>query len=222
MPVITLARQFGAGGASVARIVADRLGMEIVDQALIATIATRLGETEDRVRAEDEHVSSGRHNGLLDVLSPLSGGLGMAWQPPYPDPKYDPRRVVVNLTEEVIRETARRGNVVIVGRGGAFLLAGLPGALHVFLRAAEPVRLKTAMERLGLDQAAARKRLRETDANREAYMRQIHGRDWQDASHFDLVIDTGTLGYDAAAELIVLAAQRKVAAIRSDAKLAPD
>jgi cytidylate kinase len=207
MPVITLARQFGAGGASVARIVADRLGMEIVDQALIAAIATRLGETEDRVRAEDEHVSSGRLNGLLDVLSPLSGGLGMAWQPPYPDPKFDPRRVVVNLTEEVIRESARRGNVVIVGRGGAFVLAGLPGVLHVFLRAAEPVRLKTAMERFGLDEAAARGRLRETDANREAYMRQVYGRDWQDASHYDLVIDTGTLGYDAAAELIARAAQ---------------
>jgi cytidylate kinase len=222
MPVITVARQFGSGGASVARIVAERLGLEIVDQSLIAAIAARLGEPEDRVRAEDEHVAGGRFSGLLGVLSPLSGGLGMAWQPPYPDPKYDPRRVVVNLTEEVIRETARRGNVVIVGRGGAFLLAGLPGALHVFLRAAEPVRLKTAMERLGLDQAAARKRLRETDANREAYMRQIHGRDWQDASHYDLVIDTGTLEYDAAAELIALAAQRKAAGLRPDAKPALD
>jgi cytidylate kinase len=208
MPVITVARQFGAGGSSIARIVAERLGTEIIDQSLIADIARRLGEPEDRVRAEDEHAAGGLLGGLLDVLSPLAGGFGMAWEPPYPDPRFDPRRVVVNLTEEVIREAARRGNVVIVGRGGAFVLADVPGALHIFLRAAEPVRLTAAMERFHLDEPAARKRLRETDANRAAYMCQLYGRDWQDASHYHLTIDTGMLGYEGAADLIVVATER--------------
>ena len=209
MPVITIAREFGAGGASVARMVADRLGLEIVDQSLIADLARRLGEPEDRIRAEDEHPASRLLGGRLDLLAPLAGGLGMAWEPPYPDPRFDPRHAVVSLTEEVIREAARRGNAVIVGRGGAFVLADRPATLHVFLRAAEPIRLEAAMERFALDEGAARKRLHETDANREAYMRQLYGRGWRDPSHYHLVIDTGTLGYEAAADLVVVAARRR-------------
>jgi cytidylate kinase len=208
MPVITIAREYGAGGSSVARIVAERLGTEIIDQSLIADIARRLGEPEDRIRAEDEHPVETLMGGRLDLLAPLAGGMGMAWEPPYPDPRYDPRRVVVNLTEDVIRDAARRGNVIIVGRGGAFVLADEAGALHVLLRAARPVRLRAAIERLGLDETAADRRLSQTDANREAYMRQVYGRDWRDPSHYHLVIDTGALGHEGAAALIVAAAER--------------
>ncbi len=201
MAVITISRQFGAGGSSVARLLADHLRLEVVDQSLIAEVARRASLTAEDVEAEDERPTT-----LLDRLamsfSPLAAGFGMAWEPPYPDSVYDPRREVLELTQEVVRETARAGNVVIVGRGGAHILRDEPGAFHVFLHAEAPFRERIVMEREQIDRPAAVRRIHEVDANRAAYIKQIYGRDWLDVRLYGLSIDTGRAGFAAAAEII--------------------
>jgi cytidylate kinase len=94
---------------------------------------------------------------------------------------------------------------VIVGRGGAYLLTE-PGVLHVFLRAAEPVRVKALMARFNIaSEDEARKRLRQTDENWTAYIKQVYGHDRNHPAHYDLVIDTGRLGYDATVDVILSA-----------------
>ncbi|TME94315.1 MAG: cytidylate kinase-like family protein [Chloroflexi bacterium] len=106
-------------------------------------------------------------------------------------------------TQHVIREAARSGNVVILGRGGAYILQDVEGAIHVFLRAAESVRANVIMgrEKLGLDEA--KRRLKQTDENRRAYIRQVYGHTWDLPGHYDMVLDTGRLGYDATVEAIL-------------------
>jgi len=54
--------------------------------------------------------------------------MGAGWQPPYPDPLYDPRKEMIGLTESVIKEVAAGANVVIVGRGAGFVLHDRPGS----------------------------------------------------------------------------------------------
>ena len=129
-----------------------------------------------------------------------------AWNPPNADPTFDTRKAVLRITQNVIQEAARAGNVVIVGRGGAYILRDHPGALHVYLRAAEKVRLKTIMARYGItSEDEARRRLKQTDENWNAYIKQVYGHDRNLASHYDLVIDTGRLGYDATVDVILSA-----------------
>jgi len=94
---------------------------------------------------------------------------------------------------------------IIVGRGGAFVLADWPGVLHVFLRSAEPDRTREVMARYALTEEGARSRLHQTDADRAAYMRQNYEADWRDPRHYDLVLDTGRLGYQRTAETILVA-----------------
>ncbi len=208
MPVITISRQFGAGGSSVARALAASLHLGVVDQSLIAEVARRASLAPEDVEAEDERPTT-----VLDRLalsfSPLAAGLGMAWEPPYPDPAYDPRREVLELTQEAVREAARAGNVVIVGRGGAHILREDPDAFHVFLHADPAFRQRVVMEREHIDQAAAARRVHEMDANRAAYIKQVYGRDWLDVRIYDLAIDTGRLGIEAAAEVILAAVERR-------------
>ncbi|MGC8633345.1 MAG: AAA family ATPase [Candidatus Limnocylindrales bacterium] len=208
MPVITISRQFGSGGSRVAALVAERLHVEVVDQSLIAEVARRAALSPEDVQAEDERPST-----LLDRLalsfSPLAVGLGVAWEPPYPDPAYDPRREVLQLTQDVVREVARSGNAVIVGRGGAFILHDRPDLLSVFLHADPAFRRKSVMEREGIDQAAADRRLREMDSNRAAYIKQVYGHDWLDLRLYDLAIDTGRLGLETAAAVILAAAEAR-------------
>ena len=209
MPVITIARQFGAGGTSVGQMVAGQLKADLLDRQLITEVARRLELPEDEVEAQDEQPGSFLNRLVIALgsasLEPSIPAAGAAWAPPYTDPAFDPRRAVLEATQQVIEEAARSGHVVIIGRGGAYILRDLEGALHVFLRAAEETRLKTLMERFGLAEEEARRRMKQTDANRAAYIRQVYGHHWTHPSHYDLVLDIGRLGYDVGASVILAA-----------------
>jgi cytidylate kinase len=207
MPVVTVSRQFGAGGSSVARIVADRLGAELVDGSVIAEVARRLQLPESEVASSDERPEAFVDR-LLGALRYLAPSMAYPWRPPGREEAIDPRSAIVNLTQELIHEAARVGQVVVVGRGGAFVLRDHPNALHVSLHASEEVRLETIMSRFAINAPTARRRMRKTDADRAAYIRQLYGAEWQDSAHYDLVIDTGRLGYECAADVIVAAIGR--------------
>jgi cytidylate kinase len=205
MPVITIARQYGAGGSTVAAIVAERLGADLVDKWLVAEVARRAQLPPTSVAAEDEHPASllGR---LVAAFGPMGAAPGMVWDVPYPDPAYDPRLAILELTRKVVTEVARGGNAVIVGRGGAAILRERRDAVHVFLYAAESARLETVMERETLSESAARRRMHEMDANRAAYLRQVYGLDRSDPLLYTLQCNTGQLGYARTVELILAAA----------------
>jgi cytidylate kinase len=202
MPIVTISRQFGAGGSSVAALVAADLGAEVVDKRLIEEVDSRLSIRPSDVEAEDE-----RPRTLLERLvrsfSVLEPGFGGSWTPPYPDPLYDSRKEIIHLTESVIREVAEGGNVVIVGRGAGFVLRDRPGLYRVFLRAPDDVRVKTLMTRDGLSEPDARRKMHETDSNRAAYIKQLYGRDWCDVDEYDLILNTGRVGYETAAQMIL-------------------
>ena len=211
MPVVTISRQFGAGGSSVAGIVAAELHAEVVDKKLIEEVARRLQISPNDVAAEDE-----RPRPLLERLvrsfSTLEPAMGAGWSPPYPDPLFDPRKSIIELTEQVIHEVADGGNVVIVGRGAGFCLRDRPAVFRVFLRAPEAVRVKVLMERLGLGEADAKRKMHETDANRAAYIHQLYKKDWCDPDEYDLIVNTGRLGYQATADVILRGVREPVPA----------
>ena len=211
MPVITIARQYGAGGSIVARIVAERLGADLVDKDLIAEVARRAGLAPSVVEAEDEQPSRLLAR-LVAAFGPVAAEAGMVWQAPYPDPAYDPRPAILELTRKVITEVARGGNAVIVGRGASAVLRDRRDALHVFLYAADSIRLATVMARETLSDSSARRRIHEMDAKRAAYLRQVFGLDWRDPLAYTLQCNTGVLGYARTAELILDAAGRLAAA----------
>jgi hypothetical protein len=89
-------------------MVAERLGDDLVEKWLIGEVARRAELAQASVEAEDEHPSSllGR---LVAAFGPLAPVTGMAWQAPYPDPAYDPRPAILELTLKVILEVARAG-----------------------------------------------------------------------------------------------------------------
>jgi cytidylate kinase len=210
MPVITIGRQFGAGGHTVAEMLAGELHAEILDSRIIDEAAHRLQLPKEEVEAEDEQPGSILARVLLALGSastePLIPPEATAWTPPNAAPTFDTRKAVLAITQHVIEEAARSGNVVIVGRGGAYILRDFPGALHVFLRASEAVRVKTIMARFKIaSEDEARRRLKQTDENWTSYIKQVYGHDRNLASHYDLVLDTGRLGYEATVDAILAA-----------------
>jgi len=209
MPVITIGRQIGAGGSSVGHMVASRLKIDFLDSQLIDEVAKRLQLPKEEVEAEDEQPGSLLSRLLLALgaanAEPIIPPETSAWNPPNTEPVFDTRQAVLAITQEILKEAAREGDVVIVGRGGAYLLRDHPGALHVFLRAAAEIRLKTIMEREHKSEEAARKRMKQADENWTAYIRQVYGHDRIHPAHYDLVIDTGRIGYEVTVESILAA-----------------
>lgn len=210
MPVITIGRQFGGGGHTVAEMLARELHAEVLDSRIIDEAAHRLQLPKEEVEAEDEQPGSLLARVLLALGSastePLIPPEATAWTPPNAAPTFDTRKAVLAITQHVIEEAARSGNVVIVGRGGAYILRDFPGALHVFLRASEAVRVKTIMARFKIaTEDEARRRLKQTDENWTSYIKQVYGHDRNLASHYDLVLDTGRLGYEATVDAILAA-----------------
>jgi len=207
VPVVTIGRMYGAGGERVGRMVAELLGAELVDDKIFVEVARRLELPADEVE-ELEEVPGSLLSRLLQALGSASIEFAAppeatAWTPPYSDPGSDTRRAVLQITQELIREAARTGNAVIVGRGAAFLLGDHPRALHVFLRASERDRVAALRATFGFSEEEARRRIKHVDANRRAYVRQVYNHDWLDASHYHVVLDTGRLGYDRSAAAIV-------------------
>jgi cytidylate kinase len=209
MPVITIGRQFGAGGTTVGEMLARALKADLLESRIIDEVAQRLQLPKEEVEAEDEQPGSLLHRLLMALGSasgePMVQPEATAWNPPNVDPVFDTRRAVLEITQHVIKEAARGGNVIIVGRGGAYILRDFEGALHVFLRAAEAVRVKAVVARLKLSEDEARRRLKQTDENWTAYIKQVYGHERNLASHYDLVLDTGRLGYKATVAAILAA-----------------
>ena len=209
MPVITVGRQFGAGGKTVGEMLARELKADLLESRIIDEVAQRLQLPKEEVEAEDEQPGSLLHRLLMALGSasgePMIQSEATVWNPPNVDPVFDTRRAVLEITQHVIREAAREGNVVIVGRGGAYILRDFEDALHVFLRAAEAVRVKAVMARMSLSEEDARRRLKLADENWNAYIKQVYGHDRNLPSHYDLVLDTGRLGYEATVEAIIAA-----------------
>ena len=99
------------------------------------------------------------------------------------------------------------GRVVIVGRAAAAVLAEAEDTLHVLLVAPRAHRIQVASETWSLSAEEAEQLLDDKDQNRERYYREYYDREWQDATNYDLTLNTARLGYEGAADLIVARAR---------------
>jgi cytidylate kinase len=201
--LITISRQFGAGGSEVARLVADRLGWSVVDNEIIDRVARRAGITPEVVAEQDERVP-GFVERLGRALAASSQEyavpeLGVAVRAEGPS--------LVRLTELVVQEVASEGRVVLVGRAAPAVLGTAISALHVKLVAPRPFRIQLAQKAERLNARDAEKLMDQTDAQRARYHREHYGRDWDDPSHFHMLLNTGLLGLEGATEVIVTQAR---------------
>ena len=218
MPVITLSRQFGAGGAPIGRALAKRFGVPFLDREIVASAAERAGIPEVEAEGYDERMPGlwQRLAAALATSAPEVTVPASAMESTV-SPAIGER--LFALTRSIIEEAAATGGVVILGRGAGFILAGRPEVLRVHLHAALADRVRYLVSRVEdlpaearPDEASLRELCRSVDAVRAAYLRRRFDVDWMDARHYDLALDTGRLGLARSIELIEAAA-RHVSAI---------
>ena len=206
MPFITISRMYGAGGSAIAERVASALGWSLFDNAVIDAVAERTGLTRAEVTARDERIPS-----MVErIAASLSLGTPES-MPAIPEtPVLMTEERLVDITRRVIEEAVQQGPAVFVGRGAQCLFASRHDAMHVYCYAKRPKLIEGAITRLGVAPKDAERVVAEMNRNREQYVRRHFNREWRDVSNYHLCIDTGWLGLDAAADLIVELARKKL------------
>lgn len=199
MAVVTISRLFGSGGSEVARLVAERLGWTLLDNAFVERLAARLHATPSAVEAAEER-SPSLASRLAAALAnsaqePLSASLQVSL------PLSEER--MLQVTKDVIDDEVSRGPVVVVGRGAQLCLGAARDALHVLCVAPLEELVARVQRREGCAVEEATRRVREENKRRAHYVRRLWDRDWLDASAYHLCVDTSRLGITGTAQLVV-------------------
>ena len=193
MSIITISREYGAGGHTVARRVAQELGIEIYDRDIIRSTVKDTGLDASVVESEEEEIS--RMDAFLRKITPAA--------------YVDRRETIHQIESRVILLLASKGPCVILGRcADAILDEANVDSLNVFIYADALHRAATIGELIGSkDPSDIQKAMKRTDAARRSYYQQFSGRQWGDYRNYNLMLDSGELGYDACVKLICDAAR---------------
>ena len=190
--IITISREFGSGGHSIGKLVAEKLGYHFYGRELVEKVAALSGFSTDFIEESGEYASA--KSSLLFSLATAgqyeSSGLSM----------HD--RLYLIQTK-VIEDIAAEGNCVIVGRCADFILRDYKDCLHVFIYADMESRAKRIVERYGETDKSPKKRLEDKDQKRKVYYKNYTGRNWGEPHNYNLCLDSGALGLEACADLIV-------------------
>ncbi len=183
--IVTVSREFGAGGGDFARELGTRLGWPVLDRDLVHRVATRLRMDDETIESFDEHPP-----GLLAKIARL---LVIPQNdvydfPPLEDiPWHD--SIAAASTRE-IREAAAAPPLVVVGHGAPCILAGRPDTLHVFLYAPLETRVRRLAGRFPVPVAALPELANRADRERQVYVQRYFHVDWRQDALYGLKLDT--------------------------------
>ncbi len=213
--IVTVSRQYGSDGETIARSVAETLGLTVVDREMIHTAALKAGISPEllqrlmymgqrHVAGEILHglgsvtpgvAATAAANPLLGVFSPLVSTDMVSLE--------EAARAVGNI----IKTIAGRGNALILGQGGQALLQGQQGVCHVLFVAPFEARVARVAEWHNLSAGAARRQVRGSDEARRDYLARYHNVRWLDPLLYDLVINTARMTAEDAVQILIRAAR---------------
>jgi CMP/dCMP kinase len=201
--VVTISRQFGSGGADVARLLAQQSNLQYIDRQVIDALSLQLNPDPQQPTKQDTPPTdlAGHIIEAVQVSNPFvanySSPLGQAsartqWK----------ELAYFQLTQRIILEHATQGNAVIVGRGSQFLLHNAPRTLHIYIFAPMPYRIQSIMKRFTLNSARAKQLIEQRDYEHDSYLRRYYGSDGHQPGLYHLLINTGLFSLDLAANFI--------------------
>jgi cytidylate kinase len=205
MPAVTISAGYGTGGSIIAHLVADALGLPLLDRAISADVAAQLQVTVPE--AEDASFSRSLTDRFFGLLAPLASGvLGAGTDAAPAEAATAPTDADLfrERAERIMRDAITTG-AVILGRAGGAAFRNEPSVLRVRLFGPEPARVAHASRSQNIDPITAEKRLAQVDAARGQYVRRLYGVGIDDPALYHLQIDSTALPEVVCTELIVAA-----------------
>ena len=191
--MITISREFGSGGRTIGRMVAEKLGIPFYDKELVDHVALESGFAPQYIEEHGEHSPSKSmfsyafaHQTVPGVMNGLSTA-DFLW----------------NVQCSVILQLADKEPCVIVGRNADYILKDREDCLHVFIHADKEARADRIVRLYGESEKSPMARLNEKDKRRQVNYRHYTGRNWGEAHNYDICLDSSKLGIEKCVDIIV-------------------
>jgi len=197
MAVITISRQFGAGGITLGKMVAEKLGYAFADTEIIKMVAEMANVSTDFVETVEKE-AGGKFSKIVNKLvsKPLLDRI-------LKDERgYIDEEIYLDYLVLIIAQMADDGNVVILGRGSQYILNDHPDAYHFMLINEFDDRVKFMMNRYNLSQNRAAQVVRSEDKRRLNLYRKLHKTDYETPSLYHLVLNMNRISLEKAQDLI--------------------
>lgn len=194
--VITISREYGAGGHSIGKQLAEKLGIEFYDRDIVRETAKASGFDMELIESEEEDIS--RADSFFKSICNASSTYFQ-----------DTQRAIHDVQQAIILRFAKAGPCVILGRcADEILRENGVDSLNVFIHADDIHRAARVSEMTGVtDATELQKLISKKDGSRHTYYSRYTGKRWGDSRNYHLSLDSGKLGYDLCIRLIMEALQ---------------
>lgn len=189
--IITIGRQFGAGGREIGKELAAKLNIPYYDKEILRKAAKISGLSEAYLENEDEKVTKSFLYSLVMGTRTLTG------QPSLEELTREAER-------EAVLSVADEGSCIIVGRCADYILSGCEGLLRIFIMAEEKQRVERVSKRDNLDIREADLKIKKMDKRRAAYYNMYTDHNWGNAGNYDLCINMSRIEKEKVIEMIVM------------------
>ena len=186
--IIAIGRQFGSGGRTIGKKVAEKLGIPCYDNEVLERMAIESGYAPEYLREQTEHAAS--RNWFAHALT-----AGIFTGNSYQDDLWA-------LQNKIIHDLAEQGPCVFVGFCSEYILRKHDNCLRVFIYADEEKRAKRIVEQYGETSEAPEKRLHDKDRRRAAYYQYYTDLKWGSAKNYHISLNSGTLGIDKCVDIL--------------------
>ena len=191
--IITISREFGSGGRTIGRLVAEKLGIPFYDKELVDHIALESGFASNYIEEHGEHAPGSTifsyafaHQSVPGIVNGLSTA-DFLW----------------NVQCNVILQLAEKGPCVIVGRNADYILKDREDCLHAFIHADTAFRADRIVRLYGESEKSPEARLKEKDKRRSVNYQHYTGRVWGAAQNYDISLNSSKLGVENCADIIL-------------------
>ncbi len=196
--VITINREVGSGGRTVGRKLAEKLGVNYCDKAVIDGLTQKFGLSPERI----EEIKAQKKSWWNDINNYYHTLVNSASMPMEAEVKLD--NATMYETEKcILQELALQSSCVIAGRTGFMVFRSWPNHLNVFIQASMEHRIRRVMQRQNVTEQKARDIIAKMDATREAYIKKYEDTTRYDTRNYHLVISMDELSEDDAVEIIM-------------------
>ena len=200
--IITIGRQYGSAGKEIGLTLAERMGVKCYDKELLDRAAKEIGLCQELFEHHDEKPTSSFLYSL--VMDTYSTGYSSA---AFADMPINHKIFLAQFNS--IKELAKEGSCVIVGRCADYALADDPNLLAVFMNAPLKARIRRIAEKYDLTDAKAKDLIQKTDKKRASYYNYYSNKKWGDAASYHYCLDSSYLGVQGTVDLLKFLVDKK-------------
>ena len=195
--VITISRQFGTGGHEIGAELARRLGVKLLDKQILNEVASRMRTVEDAVEKIESRNPLWRDDFTNFYRTYMANAQYDGQE------QGDTSHALFKAQCDAIRSIAAEESCVIVGRCGFDVFADHPNALKIFIHSSVDCRKRRIAEKYDISEHDAAAMIVDNDYSRELYTKKFTGREWKDATNYDISLDVRKFGVNGAVDFLM-------------------